>query len=1077
MKNLFLTGSLILSVLTTAAESLWLRYPAISPDGSRIAFTYKGDIYTVASAGGRAVRLTSDPAYDYAPVWSPDGKRIAFSNDRHGNFDLYLVDAEGGAPRRLTTHSAAETPYAFTPDGRQVVFGATIADPATSALFPKASMGELYAVPVDGGRPVQLLATPAEYVDFNGQGDGFLYQDKKGGENIWRKHHTSSITRDIWYYDAKTGKHTKLTDFEGEDRMPVFTDGGATVCYLSERGGTFNVWSFPFGESSAARQLTKFKTHPVRFLTAAADGTLCFGFNGDIYTLRSGAPRKVAIELPDCSEPLQTETLTVSGGHSAVVSPDGKQIALIHRGDVFVTSTDYPTTKQITSTPQSERDPVWSPDGRTLAYMSERDGKWNIYTARPVREEEINFSNATLIDERPLFEKADVDRRLPQYSPDGKEIAFIEDRCRLMVKNLETGKVRQITDGSQNYTTTGSVDFQWSPDGKWFAIAFTGNRHDPYSDIGLVSAEGGKPVVNLTNNGYFNNNPRWVMGGNAILFGSDRYGMRNHASWGSLSDVMIVFLNPESFDRARLNKEEYELLEESEKRAAKEAPATGKKDSETAGAAVEPIQIDLRNVEDRIVRLTPASSSLSDAIIDKKNEKLFYVCAFDGRYDLRQLDLRSGDTKVIQKNCGSASLQWDGGMKDLFVLGSRLYKLKGAAGTPAPIEVRGEMRIDRAAERRYMFDRVYREEKERFYTKDMHGVDWESMYANYGRFLPSINNNYDFAELLSEMLGELNVSHTGSTYSRPASANSVATAELGVILDPSYTGDGLRIDEVVETGPFDKASIDARKGDLIEKIDGHAITAGSDYYPLLDRKAGKKVLVTLYRPSDKSRREAVVKPVSRGAYETLLYKRWVKQREADVERLSGGRLGYVHIKSMGDPSFRTVYGTILGKYNHCDGIVIDTRFNGGGRLHEDIEVLFSGKKYLTQVVRGKEACDMPSRRWNKPSIMITGEANYSNAHGTPWVYQHRKIGRIVGMPVPGTMTSVSWERLQDQTLVFGIPIIGYRQADGTYLENTQVEPDIKVANSPERVVKGEDEQLAAAVKALLEEIDAAETRP
>ena len=212
-------------------------------------------------------------------------------------------------------------------------------------------------------------------------------------------------------------------------------------------------------------------------------------------------------------------------------------------------------------------------------------------------------------------------------------------------------------------------------------------------------------------------------------------------------------------------------------------------------------------------------------------------------------------------------------------------------------------------------------------------------------------------------------------------------------------------------------------------------------------------------------------PISQGQLSTLLYKRWVKRRAADVERLSGGRLGYVHIESMGDPSFRTVYAEILGRYNHCDGIVIDTRFNGGGRLHEDIEVLFSGEKYLTQVIRGKEACDMPSRRWNKPSIMITCEANYSNAHGTPWVYKRMGIGKVVGMPVPGTMTSVSWERLQDPTLVFGIPVIGYRLDDGSYLENTQLEPDVEVANSPKQVVEGRDEQLEKAVEELLRQID------
>ena len=278
------------------------------------------------------------------------------------------------------------------------------------------------------------------------------------------------------------------------------------------------------------------------------------------------------------------------------------------------------------------------------------------------------------------------------------------------------------------------------------------------------------------------------------------------------------------------------------------------------------------------------------------------------------------------------------------------------------------------------------------------------------------------------------------------------------------------MDEVVARGPFDRSDSRLSAGDVIVAIDGVRILKGMDYYPLLDGKVGERTLVTIKKSSGEEVDDVVV-PISSGAFNSLLYKRWIRNNARMVEKLSGGRLGYVHIEGMNDPSFRTVYSDILGRYNHCDGIVIDTRFNGGGRLHEDIEVLFSGEKYLTQEVRGKDACDMPSRRYNKASIMIIGEANYSNAHGTPWVYKHKGMGLLVGKPVPGTMTSVNWETLQDPTLYFGIPVVGYRKADGTYLENDQLEPDIDVENTKEKVVNGVDEQLEAAVKALLKQID------
>ncbi len=275
----------------------------------------------------------------------------------------------------------------------------------------------------------------------------------------------------------------------------------------------------------------------------------------------------------------------------------------------------------------------------------------------------------------------------------------------------------------------------------------------------------------------------------------------------------------------------------------------------------------------------------------------------------------------------------------------------------------------------------------------------------------------------------------------------------------------------MEKGPFGHADTRMKPGVIVEKINGESIDAKTDYTPLFNNIAGKKTLVGLYEPSTGERWDEVVLPVSSGVMSDLLYRRWVKQRAADVDKWSGGRLGYVHIESMDDASYRTIYTDLLGKYIDKEGIVIDTRWNGGGRLHEDIEVLFSGDKYLTQVIRGVDVCDMPSRRWNKPSIMVQCEANYSNAHGTPWVYKHKKLGKLVGMPVPGTMTSVNWITMQDPTLVFGVPVIGYRTAEGNYLENSQLEPDVKVANDPSVIIAGEDEQLHRAVNELLKDID------
>ncbi|MDR0508003.1 MAG: peptidase S41 [Dysgonamonadaceae bacterium] len=1072
MKTLiFIVINIVLSLnVLFANEPLWLRYPAISPDGALITFCYKGDIYTVPVSGGDAQQITMHVAHDYMPVWSPDSKNIAFASNRLGNFDIFLVPVGGGTPSRLTAFSGAENPYTFTPDGKYVVFGAKIQAPASSAVFPARVMTELYKVSVNGGRPEQIIATPAENVFFTKDGKRFVFQDRKGQEDGWRKHHKSSVTRNIWMYDMTAKKFTELISENGENTNPVLSPDNSTVYFLSERSGTYNVHSFQLNNPSTITQITHFKTHPVRFLSIAENGTLCFGYDGEIYTLKNGAkPQKLAVRIVEEEKQNEIESLNNKDITSVTVSSDGKQVASIMRGEIFVSSTDYKYTKRITCSAAKDDMPSFSSDGKSLVYASEKSGVWNLYIAKITRSEESYFFNATLIEEQPLFNDSDTERMYPKYSPDGKEIAFIENRHKLMVYNIKSKKVRQITDGSGNPNSSGDVTYEWSPDSKWFTIVYTPNKHDPYSDIGLVSAQGGT-VTNLTGSGYASENPRWVLNGDAILFSTERYGMRNHASWGSLNDAMIIFMNQKAYDKFCLSEDDFKLLKEEENDKKEDKDKKNSKTKEdSVKNEVKDILIELQNIEDRILRITPNSSDLDDIALTNDGDKLYYLTSFEKDYDLWSINTRTRETKLEVKDAGKARLIFDKSGKTLYLLGKNAQKITLADGKKTPVTISAQMDLNLADEREYMFNHVWRQELKRFYTVDMHKTNWELMRKAYSKFLPHINNNFDFSEMLSEMLGELNTSHTGCRYS-PKPQNPDATACLGLLFSWNYNNDGLLIDEILEKGPFDNAKTKVKSGCILKAINGEEILAGQDYFPLLNKLSGKITLISFYNPATKEQWDEVIKPISQAAQNDLMYKRWVKKREADVERLSGGRLGYVHIQSMGDPSFRSIYADILGKFNDREGIVIDTRFNGGGRLHEDLEILFSGKKYFTQVIRGVESCDMPSRRWNKPSIMIVGEANYSNAHGSPYVYKNMNIGKLVGMPVPGTMTSVSWETLQDPTLLFGIPIVGYRLADGSYLENNQLEPDFKIVNAPDRIAAGEDQQLAKAVEELLKQL-------
>lgn len=1082
------TFAAFMAAMTATAETqLWLRDARISPDGSTIAFTYRGDIFTVPAKGGTARRLTSLPSYESVPIWSPDSRSIAFASDREGSNDIYVMPATGGEPVRLTSTSTAEIPEAFTPDGGSIIFSAAMQMPATSMGFPSARFTQLWSVPVEGGRPVQILGTPAQMMAWLPDGKSFIYQDYKGVEDEWRKHHTSSVTRDIWKYDAATGRHTNLTSRGGEDRNPVVGADGQTVYFLSERdGGTFNVYSMPLSDPSRVKALTAFDRHPVRFLSRSDNGTLSFTYDGELYTMaeQGGQPAKVAVDITlDSYNPVDVRTFS-SGAESPVVSPDGKQVAFANRGDIFVTSVEYPTTRQISATPQNESSPTWG-DNRTLYYASDRDGHSTLYRARIGRKEDPNFPNATSIEETPLFPLNDtIDRRNPIASPNGQKIAYVRDRRKIAVLDVTTGKETLLTNGETYTARDGGIMMDWSPDSEWLVATVDVHLRDPYYDIAIINATTGE-MTNITDDAYINLNPRWVMGGDAVIFLSERYGMKNHASWGSTYDVVAAFTNREAYDRFRLDAEDYALLKEAEKAAKKkkEEPAAkdsgkkknNKKKQQEAEADVpeDHVNVETAGIRDRVVRLTPFSSELIDAWVDPDGKDLYFLTELDSNGpSLWKMDMREGDVALHKKIGSDVALLPDAKGENLFLLGSRtMKKMPVGKSSTEDITYRGRQKINEGAEREYLYDYMVSEERERFLVEDMFGTDWDGLARDYRRFIPHISNNYDFAELASELLGELNVSHTGCRY-YPDHGSKEPTASLGLLFDMSKGDGGLTVAEVVTGGPFDRAASRMGKGAVVTAVDGTAIDGSSEPLALLNARAGRKTLVAFTLPSGEKVEEVVI-PVGQGAMNELMYRRWVERNRAYVDSVSGGRLGYVHLRTMSDPSYRDVYADVLGRYAERDGIVIDTRFNGGGRLHEDIEVLFSGKKYLTQEIRGVKSGEMPSRRWLRPSIMVTGEANYSNAHGTPWMYKHMKLGKIVGMPVPGTMSSVNWIDMQDPTLVFGVPVVGFRTAEGNFLENTQLEPDVKVANDPADIVRGIDSQLSTAVSTLLHDIDSA----
>ena len=464
---------------------------------------------------------------------------------------------------------------------------------------------------------------------------------------------------------------------------------------------------------------------------------------------------------------------------------------------------------------------------------------------------------------------------------------------------------------------------------------------------------------------------------------------------------------------------------------------------------------------------------MGDAILTKKGDKLYYQATFEGGFDLWEQDLKENRTKLIVKGMGRGMMIQDKKGENIYLCGnSGIQKVSVKDGSKKPISFEAIFNYKPYEERVYIFDHVWQQVQDKFYVEDIHGVDWKGYRDAYRRFLPSINNNYDFQELLSEMLGELNGSHTGARYRAPGA--SLPTANLGVFYDETYDGDGLKIKEILKKGPFAVKKTEVVPGCIIEKIDGQAILKGQDYFPLLEGKSGKKVLLSIYNPVTGKRFPVTVKAISTGEQNQLLYKRWVDRNKEIVEKQSGGRIAYVHVEAMNSPSFRTVYSELLSEKNRLkEAVIVDTRHNGGGWLHDDLATLLSGREYQRFVPHGNYIGSDPFNKWLKPSCVLMCEDNYSNAHGFPWVYKELGIGKLIGAPVPGTMTAVWWETQIDPTLVFGIPQVGCVDMRGNYMENNQLMPDIEVYNRPEDALNGIDKQLETAIQEMLKVADAA----
>ncbi len=1042
--------------LAADAPARFFRQPAISPDASQLVFEYRGDLWLVPSAGGAARPLTSHPAWDGFPVFSPDGKKVAFASDRYGQLDLFVMDTAGGDAKRLTFNSADDLPASFSADGKKIYFTSGRLD-APDAYLTRMRANELYSVDAGGGRAEMVLTTPADSVRPQPDGRFLAYHDQKGFEDQFRKHHTSSVARDLWLYEPKSGHHQQLTTWKGEDRQPAFVDGGRALAFLSERdGGSFNVFKMSLGPGAKPGELvaagepqalTHFKTHPVRYLSSASDGTLAFNVLGDLYVMAPGGePKKLAVEVFADRQANEKKILAATDGATEfAISPHGDEVAFVVRGELFAASIEHGTTRRLTNTPQQERSPFFAPDGRTLYFAAERGESWDIFKVSLARADEQSFFESSALREEVVV-GGPAEQFQPVISPDGKLLAYLENRDTLKVRTLEDGKEKVVVPAARNYSyQDGDIEYSFAPDSRWLAATYFGHQ-SWLGEIGLIDLEKNE-LTNLTDSGYTEATPQWAPDGSAILYFSDREGRRAHGGQNAEGDIFAIAVDNAAFDRARLSVEELERQKEKEEDADKGKDGKDGKDGDGGRKdkdkkPVKPIRFELEGRDARLTRVTLSSSQMNDYDVSPDGEAVVYIAQVEDKWDLWLSKWRDHETSRLaelgDEQPGKVAFSDDG--KKVVVMkgdGKLLYLDVegmfggggggggkkgggdgggggGKGGGAKPIPFRAELGVDPVAERQYFFDHSWRQVREKFYNQDLHGADWPLLRQAYGAYVADLANQRDFVELL-ELLGELNASHTGGRYRPKPAPDADKTASLGLIYDVKDRGPGLLVAEVMPRSPAQRAGSKIAPGVRLVKIDGAEIGDQIDPAILLNRKEGQRVLLS-FTDAKGQAFEEVIKPISLREEQDLLYERFVDREVKLVDKLSGGRIGYVHVQGMNDPSFRRFYRDTLGRNADKEALIVDTRGNGGGWLHDNLASFLGGQPYLYFQPRNKKVGDFgnePLQRWSRPSVVLQNEENYSDAHVFPYIYQHLGIGKLIGSPVAGTGTAVWWERQMD----------------------------------------------------------------
>lgn len=1045
----------------------WLRDPAVSPDGRSIAFRLDGDIYVASTQTGRATILRGTAANERQPVWFADGKKIAFSADTFGSFDVFAIDVEGGAdPQRLTWHCGDEVALGVAPDGLTLLIRANRIDVSASpAVYPadawQVPATTVYSMSIHGGMP-RLLAEPTA-LEGTWAGNGrLIFSARASNEMFARKHASSPATSDLWLQQGEDAAPRKLTTFDGHDTAPVWNATDGHVYYLSERGGSANIWRMPLQGDSAAQPVTRHTQYPVRDLSISAAGRIAYSYRGEIYVGAFGIGfRKLHLEfLRPRMKPAFDQRVDASTTiRQATLIPDRQEAVLVVRGEIYAVDIQSGARRRLLAEHAGVKSwPTFSVDGRSLLVVRDRGDMSDLLLAQLPRDAHSWVKDAlTASSVRSLAStKAEVILR-SSLSPDGERAAFTTGMT-LRVVDVATGKLRDLLRRGEGLETT-EQPLVWHPGSAHLAIEMGNLRRTGLAEIAVVRVADGT-LTNISRSGFNDRDPQWSRDGRALIWQSDRDGLRNFGPQDATADSYAFF-----FDSA-----------------AQRAYEAGSGRSASASAAdIEGWLSELRHNPDtfneRRVRLSPSSAHIEAHALRSDGRALIQVRRVAEATQLWRTELPDSKVEIVKYlpepvppskafvSVGSIELSADGKYALVSSTG-QVHWVDLTAGTMTRLSLGDIAAADIGAEQRWIFDHVIRTIDRVYYQPQrLQSGHWSEQIAEHRRFLPAIRDRIDFSELMSELLGELNTSHTFFRYMR--SATQEESASLGVIYDPDHAGPGWKIAALLPRSPLAKADVGVRPGDLVTRIEGQVIAAGADPAQSLSNAAGK-ILTLMVQSPNKDARTVRITPVSNEEQTRLAYLRWADWRRRETERLSQGRLGYVHLASMEEEPFRELVDQILGSLVHKEGIVVDTRYNRGGWMHEPFMAFFSAAFDFNLRANGTIYSSEPVFRAGRPWIMLANPSNYSNGSEITRLVQEHGLAKLVGEPVAGTGMGQHADPLPYWEYQYGAAFDASMTADGRYWEGVTQHPDVLVPSDRSALSSGRDMQLEAAVSTLLE---------